>query len=115
MKMANLDMRSGATRVTGSGTTLGELDAEYERPSRQSGTTRVSTSTKLPATTKVTPPLVTPLVDIRASVEKALNMILDEQNEQVLSRLSEQERERERERERETERERERERESSSR
>ena len=66
MTMANSDMQSGTTRVMGSGTTLRELHAEYEGPSRQRGTSRISTSTKLPETSRVTPSLV---VDNRASMK----------------------------------------------
>ena len=69
MTIAHSDMQSGTTRVTRTGTTLGELEAEFEAPSRQRGTTRVSTSTKLPGTNKVTPTLLTPLVDNRAPLE----------------------------------------------
>ena len=53
---------------------------------------RVSTSTKLPGTDRVTPPLVTPLVDNRASIEEALiNIVgnIGEQNEQMSLRPSE--------------------------
>ena len=52
MTVTNLDTYSGKTRVIGSGDTLGELEAYYEGPSRQRGTVRVSTSTKLPGTNK---------------------------------------------------------------
>ena len=48
MTMTNLDMQSGMTRVTESGTTLVKLEAKYEETSRQRGTARVSNSIKLP-------------------------------------------------------------------
>ena len=65
---------------------------DHEETSRQRIKTRVSTSTKLPGTDRMTPPLVTPLVDSGASVEEALTNIVDsigEQNEQMSLRMSE--------------------------
>ena len=56
---------------------------------------RISTSTKLPGTDRVAPPLVTPLVNNGAALEEALNNIVDslgEQNEQMSIRMSELER-----------------------
>ena len=56
---------------------------------------RISTSTKLPEIDRVTPPLVTPLVENGASIEEALNNIvgsIGEQNEQMSIRMSEIER-----------------------
>ena len=91
MTTENSEMSSGATRATGSRTTLGELDAEYEGPPRQRGTRRVSTCSKLPGTNKVTRTLLTPLVDNRSSVEEALTRVVDsmgEQNKQVFLRMS---------------------------
>ena len=95
MTMKNSDMQSGATRVTGSGTTQAELERGYEGyegTSRQRRITRVSNSTKLPGTNKVTPPLVTPLVVNGASLEEAFTRIVDsmvEQNDQMSIRMSE--------------------------
>ena len=69
-----------------------ELEVDYEETSRQRGETRVSTSTKLPGTNRVTPPLVTSLVDNRASREEALTRVVDTmggQIEQMSVRLSE--------------------------
>ena len=54
-----------------------KLEADYEGTSRQRGITRTSTSTKLPGTNKVTPPIVTPLVDNGASIEEVLTRIVD--------------------------------------
>ena len=54
-----------------------------------------STSTKLPGTNRVTSPLVTPLVDERASIEEALTSTVDsigDQNKQMSLRMSELER-----------------------
>ena len=68
---------------------------DNEKTSRQRLKARISTSTKLPGIDRVTPPLVTPLVDNGASIEEALNSILGtigEQNEQKAIRMSELER-----------------------
>ena len=54
-----------------------KLEADYEGTSRQRGILRISTSTKLPGTNKVTPPIVTPLVDNGASIEEVLTRIVD--------------------------------------
>ena len=70
-------------------------EADYENTSRQRSKTRVSTSTKLLGTDRVTPPLVTPLVDNGASIEEALTYLVDsmgENNEQMSLKLSELER-----------------------
>ena len=92
MTLNNSDMRSGTTRSTGSRTAPVELQADNEETSRQRGKTRVSTSTKLPGTNRVTPPLVTSLVDNGASMEEALTRFVDnmgEQSEQMSIRISE--------------------------
>ena len=93
--LANSNMQSGKTRVTGSGTTLGELEVEYKETSKQRRTARVSTITKLPGTNKVTPTLETSLMDNGASMEEALTRIVDslgEHNEQISIRMSDLER-----------------------
>ena len=72
-----------------------ELGADYKDISKQRDKTRVSTSTNLPGTNRVTAPLVTALVDNGASMEEALTKIVDslgEQNEQMSKRMSELER-----------------------
>ena len=86
MTMTNSDMQSGTTRVNGPGTTLVELEAGYEETSTERGTARVSTSTKLSGTNKVTPPLVTQLVKNGASKEEALTRIGDSVSEQKKNR-----------------------------
>ena len=61
-------------------------EENYDELSRQISKARVSTSTKLPATERVTPPFVKPLVDNGASLEEALSNIvgsIGEQNEQM--------------------------------
>ena len=68
---------------------------ESEKTSRQWIKARISTRTKLPGTDRVTPPLVTPLVDNGVALEEALNSIvgtIGEQNEQMSIRMSELER-----------------------
>ena len=69
------------------------MDSEKtEKTSRQRIKARISTSTKLPGIDRVTPPLVTPLVEKGASIEEALTNIVDsigEQNEQMSIRMSE--------------------------
>ena len=68
---------------------------DHEDTSTQRIKTRVSASTKLPGTDRVTPPLVTPLVDKGASIGEALTNIvgsIGEQNEQMSFRMSEVER-----------------------
>ena len=95
MKTTGSDVRSEMTRITGSGTKPVEPEANYGEISRQRGKTRVSTSTKMPATNRVTPPLVTPLVDNGASMEEVLTRILDsmdEQSEQMSQKMKELER-----------------------
>ena len=95
MTMTNSDVQSGTTRTTGSETTPVELEADYQKTSRQRGLTQVSNSTKLPGTNKVTPPLVTPLVAKEALMEEVLTRIGDsmgERSEQMSIRMSELER-----------------------
>ena len=75
--MTNSERQPGKNRNTGPSNPPAEPEADYEETSRPKGKTRVSTSTKLPGTDRVTPPLVTPLVDNRASIEEALNSIVE--------------------------------------
>ena len=59
---------------------------DKEKTSRHRIKARISTSTKLPGTGMVTPPLMTPLVDNEAALDEALNNIvgsIGEQNEQM--------------------------------
>ena len=69
---------------------------DNEKTSRQRIKARISTSTKLPGIDRVTPPLVTPLVDNGVSIEEALTNIVGsmrgEQNEQMSMRMIELER-----------------------
>ena len=93
--MTNSELQTGESRNRGLGNALADPEVDNEKTSRQRVKTRVSTSTKLPGTDRVTPPLVKPLVDIGAALEEALNNIVDslgEQNEQMSIRMSELER-----------------------
>ena len=93
--MTNSEPRTGENRNKGLGNALVDPEVDKERKSRQRIKERISTSTKLPGTDRVTPPLVTPLVDNGAALEDALNNIVDsigEQNEQMSIRMSELER-----------------------
>ena len=90
--MTNSEMPTGKNRNTGLCNPPAEPEVDHEETSRQRIKTRVSTSTKLPGTDRMTPPLVTPLVDSGASIEEALTNIVDsigEQNEQMSLRMSE--------------------------
>ena len=94
MAIQNSETRPGKNSNTWPSNPPTEPEADYEATSRQRGKTRVSTSTKLPRTIRVIPPLVRPLVDERASIEEALTSIVEsigEQNEQMSLRMSEQE------------------------
>ena len=87
--------QTGESRTRGLGNALADPEIDKEKTSRQRVKARISTSTKLPGTDRVTPPLVTPLVDNGAALEEALNNIvngLGEQNEQMSIRMSELER-----------------------
>ena len=93
--MTNSELQTGASRNRGLGNALADPEVDKEKTLRQRVKARISTSTKLPGTDRVTKPLVTPLVDNGAALEKALNNIVDslgEQNEQMSIRMSELER-----------------------
>ena len=89
--MTNSVVRPGKNRNTGPCNPPADPEANYEETSRQRSKTRVSTSTKLPRTDRVTPPLVKPLVDNGSSIEENLTNIrnrIGEQNEQMSLRMS---------------------------
>ena len=95
VSMTNSEMRTGQNRNIGLSNALADPEVDNEKTSRQRIKARISTSTKLPGIDRVTPPLVTPLVDNGASIEEALNNIvgsIGEQNEQMSIKMSEQER-----------------------
>ena len=90
--MTNSEVKPGKNGNTRLCNPPADPEADYEETSRQRKKTRVSTSTKLPGTDRVTPPLMTPLVDNGASIEESLTNIVDsigEQNEQMSLRMSE--------------------------
>ena len=85
VSMKNLEARAGEIRNIGVSNASANPEVDNEKTSRQRIKTRISTSTKLPGIDRVTPPLVTPLVDNGASIEEVLNNIvgsIGEQNEQ---------------------------------
>ena len=93
--MTNSEPQTGESRNRGLGNALADPEVDNEKTSRQRLKARISTSTKLPGNDRVTPLLVTPLVDNGAALEEALNSIVDslgEQNEQMSIRMSELER-----------------------
>ena len=93
--MTSSEPQTGESRNRGLGKALPDPEIDNEKTSRQRVKARISTSTKLPGTDRVTPPLVTPFVDNGAALEEALNNIVDslgEQNEQMSIRMSELER-----------------------
>ena len=95
VSMTNSEMRTGENRNTGLSNAPADPEVDNEKTSRQRIETRISTSTKLPGIDRVTPPLVTPLLDNGASIEEALTNIvgsIGEQNEQMSIRMIELER-----------------------
>ena len=95
VSMKNLEMRTGESRNTGQSNAPAYPEMDNEKTSRQKIKARISTSTKLPGIDRVTPPLVTPLVDNEVSIEEALTNIvgsIGKQIEQMSIRMSELER-----------------------
>ena len=95
MNMANSETRTGENRNIGLSNASADPEVDNEKTSRQRIKARISTSTKLPGIDRVTPPLVTPLVENGASIEEAMNNTvgsIGEQNEQTFIRMSELER-----------------------
>ena len=95
VNITNSEMRTGKNRNTGLCNAPADPEVDHEKMSRQRIWTRVSTSTKLPGTDRVTPPLVTPFVDNGASIEETLTNkmgSIGEQSEQMSLRTSELER-----------------------
>ena len=93
--MTSSEAQTGESRTRGLGNALADPEIDKEKTSRQRVKARISTSTKLPGTDRVAPPLVTPLVNNGAALEEALNNIVDslgEQNEQMSIWMSELER-----------------------
>ena len=95
VKITKSEMRTGQSRNSGLSNSPADPEVDKEETSRQRIKARISTSTKLPGIDRVTPPIVTPLVEHGASIEEALTKIVDifgEQNEQMSMRMSGRER-----------------------
>ena len=75
--MTNSEPQTGESRNRGLGNALANPEVDNEKTSRQRVKTRISTSTKLPGTDRVTPPLVTPLVDNGPALEEGLNNLVE--------------------------------------
>ena len=93
--MTNSETRTGQNRNTGLNNATADPELDNEMISSQIIKARISTSTMLPGIYRVTPPLVTLLVENGASLEEALiNIVgsIGEQNEQMSLRMSELER-----------------------
>ena len=82
MNMTKSEMRTGQSRNTGLSNAPADPEVDSEKTSRQRIKARISTSTKLPGIDRVTPPLVTPLVENEASIEEALTNIVGSIGEQ---------------------------------
>ena len=76
VNMTKSEMRTGRSRNTGLSNAPADPEVDSEKTSRQRIKARISTSTKLPGIDRVTPPLVTPLVENGASIEEALTNIV---------------------------------------
>ena len=95
VSMMNSEMRTGESRNTGLSNAPADPEMDNEKTLRQRIKARISNITKLPGSDRVTPPLVTPLLDNGVSIEEALTNIvgsIGEQNEQMSIRMSELER-----------------------
>ena len=91
VNMTNSEKRISKNRNTGLCDAPADPEVDHEKTSRQRIKAQISTSTKLPGIDRVTPPLATPLVDNRASIEEALtNKVssIGEQIEQMSLRMS---------------------------
>ena len=92
VSMTSSEMRTEENKSTGLSNEPADTEVDNEKTSRQRIKVRISTSTKLPGIGRVTPPLVTPLVDNGVSIEEDLTNIVGsiaELNEQMSIRMSE--------------------------
>ena len=71
VSMTISEMRTGEIRNTGLSNAPADPEVDNEKTSRQRIKARISTSTMQPGIDRVTPPLVTPLVDNGVSIEEA--------------------------------------------
>ena len=95
VSMTNSETRTGEYINIRLSNASADPQVDNEKTSRQRIKARISTSTKLPGIDRVTPPLVTPLVENGASIEEDLNNIvgsIGKQNEQMSIRMNELER-----------------------
>ena len=95
VSMTNSEMRTGESKNTGLSNAPADPEMDNEKTSRQRIKARISISTKLSGIDRVTPPLVTLLVDNGVSIEEALTNVvgcIGEQYEQMSIRMSELER-----------------------
>ena len=95
VSMTNSETQTGENRNIGLSNASADPEVDNKKTSRQRIKARISISTKLSGIERVTPPLVTPLVENKASFEESLNNIvgsIGEQNEQMSIRMSELER-----------------------
>ena len=76
VNVTNSEMRTSMNTNIGLCEAPAHPEVDHEKTSMQRIKTRVSISTKLPGIDRVTPPLVTPLVDNGASIEEALTNIV---------------------------------------
>ena len=70
VSMTNSEMRTGESRNTGLSNATADPEIDNEKTLRQRIKARISASTKQPGIDRVTPPVVTPLVDNGVSIEK---------------------------------------------
>ena len=92
VSMTKSETRTGENRNIGLGNASAVPEVDNENTSRQRIKARIATSTKLPGIDRVTPPLVTPLVENGSSLAEALKNIvgsIGEQKEQMSIRMSE--------------------------
>ena len=95
VNMTNSEVRTEESRNTMLSNAQADPEVDNEMTSRQRIKARISTSTKLPEIDRVTPPLVTPLVEKGALIEEPLTNIvgiIGEHNEQMFIRMTELER-----------------------
>ena len=93
--LMNSEMRTRESRNTGLSSAPADPELHSKNTSRQRIKARISTSTNLPGIDRLTPPLVTPLVENGALIKEALTNIvgsIGEQNEQMSKRIIELER-----------------------
>ena len=76
------------SRTRGLGNALMDPEINNEKTLKHRVKARISTSTKLPCSNRVTPPLVTPLMDNGAALEEALNNIVGSLGDTNMNKMS---------------------------